>query len=232
MGLYIVGCGLECFLVLLVLDYNLIGDKEALVYVCLVGKGIIFDFGGYSIKQIVFMDLMKLDMGGAVMVIGVLVFVIMCGLNKCVKLFFCCVDNLISGNVFKLGDIIIYCNGKKVEVMNIDVEGCLVFVDGLIDVSVQKLEMIIDAVIFIGAVKIVLGNDYYVLFSFDDVLVGCLLVSVVQENELFWCLLLVEFYCSQLLFNFVELNNIGSAVYLVGVSMAVGFLLYFVENYQ
>lgn len=49
-GLYIVGCGFECLLVLLVLDYNLIGDKEVLVYVCLVGKGIIFDFGGYSIK--------------------------------------------------------------------------------------------------------------------------------------------------------------------------------------
>lgn len=50
MGLYTVGCGLECSLVLLVLDYNLIGDKEVLVYVCLVGKGIIFDSGGYSIK--------------------------------------------------------------------------------------------------------------------------------------------------------------------------------------
>lgn len=50
MGLYIVGRGLERFSVLLALDYNLIGDKEALVYACLVGKGIIFDFGGYSIK--------------------------------------------------------------------------------------------------------------------------------------------------------------------------------------
>lgn len=69
------------------------------------------------------MDLMKFDMGGVVIVMGVLVFVIICGLNKCVKLFLCCVDNLISGNVFKLGDIICYCNGKNVEVMNIDVEG-------------------------------------------------------------------------------------------------------------
>lgn len=177
------------------------------------------------------MDLMKFDMGGVVIIIGVLVFVIICGLNKCVKFYLCCVDNLISGNVFKLGDIIYYCNGKIVEVMNIDVEGCLVLVDGLIDVLVQKLELIIDVVILIGVVKIVLGNDYYVLFSFDDVLVNCLLVSVQVENEVFWCLLLVEFYCNQLLFNFVDLNNIGSVVYLVGVSIVVGFLFYFVENY-
>lgn len=232
MGLYIVGRGSERFSVLLALDYNLIGDKEASVYACLVGKGIIFDFGGYSIKQIAFMDSMKSDMGGAVTVIGALVFVITRGLNKRVKLFFCCADNLISGNAFKLGDIIIYRNGKKVEVMNIDVEGRLVFVDGLIDVSAQKSEMIIDAAIFIGAAKIALGNDYYALFSFDDALVGRLLASVAQENESFWRLSLAEFHRSQLSFNFVELNNIGSAAYSVGASTAAGFLSYFVENYQ
>ncbi|MFP1484066.1 hypothetical protein ACLB1S_22730 [Escherichia coli] len=61
------------------------------------------------------------------------------------KLFLCCADNLISGNAFKLGDIITYRNGKKVEVMNTDAEGRLVLADGLIDASAQKPEMIIDA---------------------------------------------------------------------------------------
>ncbi|MFP1484067.1 hypothetical protein ACLB1S_22735 [Escherichia coli] len=56
--------------VLLALDYNPTGDKEAPVYACLVGKGITFDSGGYSIKQTAFMDSMKSDMGGAATVTG------------------------------------------------------------------------------------------------------------------------------------------------------------------
>ena len=83
------------------------------------------------------------------------------------KLFLCCADNLISGNAFKLGDIITYRNGKKVEVMNTDAEGRLVLADGLIDASAQKPELIIDAATLTGAAKTALGNDYHALFSFD-----------------------------------------------------------------
>ena len=111
MGLHTVGRGSERSPVLLALDYNPTGDKEAPVYACLVGKGITFDSGGYSIKQTAFMDSMKSDMGGAATVTGALAFAITRGLNKRVKLFLCCADNLISGNAFKLGDIITYRNG-------------------------------------------------------------------------------------------------------------------------
>ncbi|STJ53699.1 peptidase B (aminopeptidase B) [Escherichia coli] len=127
------------------------------MYACLVGKGITFDSGGYSIKQTAFMDSMKSDMGGAATVTGALAFAITRGLNKRVKLFLCCADNLISGNAFKLGDIITYRNGKKVEVMNTDAEGRLVLADGLIDASAQKPEMIIDAATLTGAAKTALG---------------------------------------------------------------------------
>ena len=138
MGLHTVGRGSERSPVLLALDYNPTGDKEAPVYACLVGKGITFDSGGYSIKQTAFMDSMKSDMGGAATVTGALAFAITRGLNKRVKLFLCCADNLISGNAFKLGDIITYRNGKKVEVMNTDAEGRLVLADGLIDASASQ----------------------------------------------------------------------------------------------
>ncbi|MGS6553070.1 aminopeptidase PepB, partial [Escherichia coli] len=97
MGLHTVGRGSERSPVLLALDYNPTGDKEAPVYACLVGKGITFDSGGYSIKQTAFMDSMKSDMGGAATVTGALAFAITRGLNKRVKLFLCCADNLISG---------------------------------------------------------------------------------------------------------------------------------------
>lgn len=232
MGLHTVGRGSERSPVLLALDYNPTGDKEAPVYACLVGKGITFDSGGYSIKQTAFMDSMKSDMGGAATVTGALAFAITRGLNKRVKLFLCCADNLISGNAFKLGDIITYRNGKKVEVMNTDAEGRLVLADGLIDASAQKPEMIIDAATLTGAAKTALGNDYHALFSFDDALAGRLLASAAQENEPFWRLPLAEFHRSQLPSNFAELNNTASAAYPAGASTAAGFLSHFVENYH
>lgn len=139
--------------VLLALDYNPTGDKEAPVFACLVGKGITFDTGGYSLKQSAFMDSMKSDMGGAATITGALAFAITRGLNKRVKLYLCCADNMVSGNAFKLGDIIRYRNGKNVEVMNTDAEGRLVLADGLIDASAQKPELIIDMATLTGAAK-------------------------------------------------------------------------------
>ncbi|WP_434639301.1 aminopeptidase PepB [Klebsiella sp. I138] len=232
LGLHTVGRGSERPPVLLALDYNPTGNKEAPVYACLVGKGITFDSGGYSIKQSAFMDSMKSDMGGAATVTGALAFAITRGLNKRVKLYLCCADNLISGNAFKLGDIIRYRNGKTVEIMNTDAEGRLVLADGLIDASAQKPELIIDAATLTGAAKTALGNDYHALFSFDDPLANRLLASAQAENEAFWRLPLAEFHRGQLPSNFAELNNTGSAAYPAGASTAAGFLSHFVENYH
>lgn len=72
LGLHTVGRGSERPPVLLALDFNPSGDENALVYACLVGKGITFASGGYSIKQNAFMDSMKSDMGGAALVTGAL----------------------------------------------------------------------------------------------------------------------------------------------------------------
>ena len=232
MGIYTVGRGSERTPVLLALDYNPTGDKNAPVYACLVGKGVTFDSGGYSIKQSAFMDSMKSDMGGAAMVTGALAFAITRGLNKRVKLYLCCADNLISGNAFKLGDIIRYRNGKTVEIMNTDAEGRLVLADGLIDAVKQNPELIIDAATLTGAAKTALGNDYHALLSFDDKLANRLLASASAENEPFWRLPLAEFHRSQLPSNFAELNNTASAAFPAGASTAAGFLSHFVENYR
>ena len=232
MGIHTVGRGSERPPVLLALDYNPTGDKDAPVFACLVGKGITFDTGGYSLKQSAFMDSMKSDMGGAATITGALAFAITRGLKKRVKLYLCCADNMVSGNAFKLGDIIRYRNGKNVEVMNTDAEGRLVLADGLIDASAQKPELIIDMATLTGAAKTALGNDYHALFSFDDKLAARLLASAAAENEPFWRLPLAEFHRSQLPSNFAELNNTASAAYPAGASTAAGFLSHFVENYH
>lgn len=232
MGIHTVGRGSDRPPVLLALDYNPTGDANAPVYACLVGKGITFDTGGYSLKQSAFMDSMKSDMGGAALVTGALAFAITRGLNKRVKLYLCCADNMVSGNAFKLGDIISYRNGKKVEVMNTDAEGRLVLADGLIDACAQKPELIIDAATLTGAAKTALGNDYHALFSFDDKLAARLMASAAAESEPFWRLPLAEFHRNQLPSNFAELNNTSSAAFPAGASTAAGFLSHFVENYH
>lgn len=232
LGLHTVGRGSSRSPVLLTLDYNPDGSDETPVYACLVGKGITFDTGGYSLKQSGFMDSMKSDMGGAATLAGALALAISRGLKKRVKLILCCADNMVSGNAFKLGDIIRYRNGKTVEVMNTDAEGRLVLADGLIDASALDPELIIDAATLTGAAKTALGNDYHALFSFDDALAQSLLNSAEGENEPFWRLPLAEFHRSHLPSNFADLNNIASPSHSAGASTAAAFLSHFVSDYK
>ncbi|MDX5629582.1 MULTISPECIES: aminopeptidase PepB [unclassified Brenneria] len=231
-GIHTVGRGSDRSPVLLALDYNPTGNPDAPVFACLVGKGITFDSGGYSLKPSSFMDSMKSDMGGAATVTGALALAIARGLNQRVKLYLCCADNMVSGNAFKLGDIIRYRNGKSVEVMNTDAEGRLVLADGLIDASEQNPQLIVDCATLTGAAKTALGNDYHALFSFDDELVAALQQSAKQESEPFWRLPLEEFHRSHLPSNFADLNNIAGAAHSAGASTAAAFLSHFVKNYQ
>lgn len=232
MGIYSVGKSSDREPVLLVLDYNPTNDKSAPVFACLVGKGITFDSGGYSIKNTAFMSSMKSDMGGAALISGALALAIARGLKKRIKLYLCCADNMISGQAMKLGDIISYRNGKQVEVMNTDAEGRLVLADGLIDASAQQPQFIIDCATLTGAAKIALGNDYHALFSFDDVLAEALLSSAAKENEPFWRLPLAEFHRQQIPSAFADISNTASTAHTAGGSTAAAFLSYFVENYQ
>ena len=131
MGIYTVGRASQHEPAMLVLDYNPTGDANAPVESALIGKGITYDSGGYSIKPSEGMLSMKCDMGGAATVSGALSLAIRQGLKKHVKLFLCCAENMIDGRAYKLGDIITYKNGLTVEVVNTDAEGRLVLADGL-----------------------------------------------------------------------------------------------------
>lgn len=231
-GIHTVGRGSSRSPVLLALDFNPTGQADAPVFACLVGKGITFDSGGYSLKQSAMMDSMKSDMGGAALLTGALALAVAQGLKQRVKLYLCCADNMVSGNAFKLGDIIRYRNGKSVEIMNTDAEGRLVLADGLIDASEQSPQLLIDCATLTGAAKTALGNDYHAVFSFDDELAQDLLNSAQSENEPFWRLPLAEFHRNQLPSNFADLNNVAGAAYTAGASTAAAFLSYFVKNYQ
>ncbi|WP_369310676.1 aminopeptidase PepB [Providencia rettgeri] len=231
-GIHTVGRGSSRPPVFLALDYNPGANPDAPVFAALVGKGITFDSGGYSIKPSSSMNSMKADMGGAATLAGSLALAISRGLKKRVKMFLCLADNMVSGNAFKLGDIIRYRNGKSVEIMNTDAEGRLVLADGLIDASKEKATLIIDAATLTGAAKTAVGNDYHSVLSFDDNLVADLMSASDEEFELFWRLPLAEFHRQQLPSGFADLNNIAAPSHTAGASTAAAFLSHFVENYR
>lgn len=231
-GIWTVGKGSGNPPAFLALDFNPTGDENAQVLACLVGKGITFDTGGYSLKPSDGMSTMRTDMGGAALLTGSLAFAISRGLNKRVKLYLCCAENMVSHNAFKLGDIITYRNSVTVEVLNTDAEGRLVLADGLIDACKQNPQFIIDAATLTGAAKVAVGNDYHSVLSMDDSLTEALFKSAKAENEPFWRLPFEEFHRGQISSSFAEITNIGSVPVGAGASTATAFLSYFVENYQ
>ncbi|MBX4132606.1 aminopeptidase PepB [Frischella sp. Ac48] len=231
MGIYTVGKGSVREPVLLELDYNPTGDDNFPVMACLVGKGITFDSGGYSLKPTQFMETMRADMGGAALVTGALALAISRGLTSRIKLYLCCADNLVSGEAFKLGDIIRYRNGVSVEIENTDAEGRLVLADGLLCACDAHPKYIIDCATLTGAAKVAVGNDYHSLLSFDQSFAQQLLTSAQYELEPFWQLPLAEFHRSQFPSSFADIGNSGLPN-TAGASTAAAFLSYFVNNYQ
>ncbi|WP_318507502.1 aminopeptidase PepB [Photobacterium leiognathi] len=231
-GIHAVGRGSDHRPAMLRLDYNPTGDTDAPVFACLVGKGITFDSGGYSIKPSGGMTAMKADMGGAALATGGLALAMARGLNKRIKLVLCCAENMISGRALKLGDIIKYKNGTTVEILNTDAEGRIVLADGLIYANSQNPEIVIDCATLTGAAKMALGNDYHALLSFDAELSHQALTAAAEENEGMWPLPLADMHRNMLPSNFADLANISSGEFMPGASTAAAFLSYFVDDYK
>jgi PepB aminopeptidase len=231
-GIYQVGRGSSRPPVLAEIDFNPSGDANTPVAACLVGKGITFDSGGYSLKSSEGMLSMKCDMGGAATVVGGLGLAMLRGLNKRVKVFLCCAENLVSGHAFKLGDIITYKNGTSVEIVNTDAEGRLVLADGLIAASETKAPLIIDAATLTGAAHVALGDEYNAFFSLDKSLHPLVMKWAELENELAWCLPLEKWHREKCPSNFADTANsrVQKGGGAGGASNAAGFLSRFVNE--
>ena len=231
-GIYNVGKGSQHAPCFLELDFNPSKDETTPVSACLVGKGITFDSGGYSIKASEGMFNMKCDMGGAATVAGALALAIKQGLNKRVKLFLCCAENMVSHNAFKLGDILTYKNGVTVEIANTDAEGRLVLADGLMAASETKAPLIIDAATLTGAAMLATGGEYTALFSLDQPLVEEVKLLAEQEVEPVWQLPLAPWHQQKCPSAFADTanSNIQKGGGMGGASNAAGFLSRFVEN--
>lgn len=217
---------------LLSLDYNPTGDADAPIEYALVGKGITFDSGGYSIKSSEGMLAMKCDMGGAATVTGALGLAIMRGLNKRVRLILCCAENMISGSAYRLGDVITYKNGTSVEIVNTDAEGRLVLADGLLHAEELGAKKIIDAATLTGAAMMAVGGDYNAMFALDKEMLQAGLASAEGEFEGAWPLPLEKFHRNNCPSAYADTANSrpqkGGGM--GGASNAAGFLSRFVNE--
>ncbi len=231
-GIHEVGRGSERPPVLLELDYNPTGDEDAPVSAALVGKGITFDSGGYSIKPSEGMLSMKCDMGGAATVTAGLAIAIERGIDKRIKLFLCCAENLISGHAYKLGDILTYKNGTTVEIVNTDAEGRLVLADGLMAAGETGAPLIIDAATLTGAALVAVGQEYNALFGLDKALVSEVQQFAEEEFEAAWPLPLEKWHQNNCPSPYADTANSraqkGGGY--GGASNAAGFLSRFVPN--
>ncbi|WP_394192384.1 aminopeptidase PepB [Pseudoalteromonas atlantica] len=231
-GIHAVGRGSERPPVLLALDYNPTGDDNAPVDAALVGKGITFDSGGYSIKSSEGMLGMKCDMGGAATVTAGLALAISRGINKRIKLFLCCAENMISGHAYKLGDILTYKNGTTVEIVNTDAEGRLVLADGLMAAGETGAPLIINAATLTGAALVAVGQEYNALFGLDKEFVREVEGFAEQEMEAGWPLPLEKWHQQNCPSPYADTANSraqkGGGY--GGASNAAGFLSRFVPN--
>lgn len=231
-GLHTVGRASQHPPVMLELDYNPTGNDKAEVDVALVGKGITFDTGGYSIKSSEGMVSMKCDMGGAATVSGALLLAIRQGLKKRVKLIICSAENMIDGSAYKNGDIITYKDGQTVEIVNTDAEGRIVLADGLLRAGELGAKCIIDAATLTGAAQVAVGKEYNALFSVDDSYAQDALAAAANVNENLWRLPLAPWHQFQCPSPFADTANSrpqkggGTG----GASNAAGFLLRFAPN--
>src|SRR5690606_24728573 len=145
------------------------GPKSA-PRVTLVGKGVCFDTGGLDIKPPSSMLLMKKDMGGAANVLGLASMLMAAKANIRLRVLIPAVENSISANAFRPGDILPSRKGLTVEIGNTDAEGRLILADALALADEESPEVLIDMATLTGAARVALGPDLPPFFTDDDTL--------------------------------------------------------------
>ncbi|MEE1130519.1 MAG: leucyl aminopeptidase [Caryophanon sp.] len=158
----------------------------------LVGKGVTYDTGGYSLKPKDGMVGMKGDMGGAAAVLGAMRVIAQLKPAKNVVAVIGSTDNMVSADAIKPDDVITMYNGKTVEVLNTDAEGRLVLADAVVYAQQQGANAIVDVATLTGGVIIALGMDKTGALTNDDELFETLLEASMDTDEFIWRLPLTE----------------------------------------
>jgi len=209
--------------VMIVLEYR--GDTEGARPIALVGKGVVFDSGGISLKPSEKMDEMKMDMGGAAAVLGSLLAAARLQLPVNLVGIVPAVENMPSGTAIRPGDILTLLSGKTVEVLNTDAEGRLILADALTYAKRYEPRVMIDFATLTGACIVALGHQASAVLGQHDGLIRQLIKAGERSGERLWQLPLWEDYATMLKSDFADLKNIGGRA--AGTITAAAFLQHF-----
>ena len=175
----------------------------------LVGKGVTFDSGGLSLKPSDGMADMKCDMAGAATVVGVMIAIARLGVKQNVIGLCGLAENMISGDSYKLGDVIETRSGKTIEILNTDAEGRVVLADTL-DVAIEhKPRAMVDLATLTGACMVALGTDVAGLMANDQQLCDAVQSSAREEGEPVWQLPMFELYDERIKSKVADIKNTG-----------------------
>jgi leucyl aminopeptidase len=202
------------------------GDEDA-PKLTLVGKGVVFDTGGLDIKTSGNMKLMKKDMGGAAMMLGLAQMIMAAALPVRLRLLLPIVENAVSGEAYRPLDVLDTRKGLTVEVGNTDAEGRLILSDALFEADEEQPDLLIDFATLTGAARVALGTDLPALFSTDDEVARAILDAGEAVDDPLWRMPLFRGYRRQLDSKVADLNNISNSPYGGAISAAL-FLQEFV----
>jgi leucyl aminopeptidase len=196
--------------------------------VTLVGKGVCFDTGGLDLKTASGMRLMKKDMAGAGIVLGLAQAIMDAGLPVRLRVLLPLVENAVSGNAVHPMDIIRTRKGLTVEIGNTDAEGRLILCDALAEAATEKPALLVDIATLTGAARVALGPELAALFCNDDGLAEVLLTAARAEDDPMWRMPLWRPYRRMIDSKIADLNNVSESQHAGAVTAAL-YLQEFVE---
>jgi leucyl aminopeptidase len=178
-------------------------------HLVLVGKGVMFDSGGLSLKTNDGMKTMKMDMTGAAAVLAAMTTLKALKCKAAVTGYMMCTDNLPSGSALTIGDVLTFRNGKTAEIHNTDAEGRLVLADGLSLGVEDKPDAIVDIATLTGAAMGALGLKMAAVLGNDQPFVDRVKEAALDVDEPIWQLPLEPSYRKLIDSNVADMKNVG-----------------------
>ena len=189
----------------------------------LVGKGVVFDSGGLSLKPPGGMELMKTDMGGAAAVVAAMSTLRAVGVRNRVIAYAPLVENMPSGTAIRPGDVLRIRNGTTVEVLNTDAEGRLILADALSLAVDDKVDAIVDLATLTGACLVALGDKVAGLMGNHQAWVDQVRAAADHVGEAVWPLPLPDEYRKLLDSDVADLRNVSTSGF--GGTLTAGLFL-------
>jgi leucyl aminopeptidase len=207
---------------------DIVWGDEAAPKVTLVGKGVCFDTGGLDLKTASGMLMMKKDMAGAAIMLGLAQAVMAANLPVRLRVLLPMVENAVSGNAMRPRDIVKTRKGLTVEIGNTDAEGRLILCDALAEASTEKPALLVDIATLTGAARVAVGPELGALFCNDDGLAAALIAAGTAEDDPLWRMPLWGPYRRLIDSKIADLNNVSEGPHAGAITAAL-YLQEFVE---